>query len=157
MNRREFTTSLVALAAAPLIPLPTAVAASRQMAIPAGTYAWAQLIARAQNKCSPEILARQLHIAPDAAKQLFNEMLRDGVLRAPGMAGIAQATQPIDATGTTTSPLRPSLKKLRDLLATEDEGAAPLVKDDTSRLGCDMPQSEEDHNASAPQPVQESP
>ena len=158
MNRREFNTSLAAVAAAPFLPLPAA-AASRPAALPAGTYAWAKLIARAQNKCSPAMLARHLRIAPDAAGQVFNELLHDGVLRAPGVTGSAQASQPIDTTGISGKPVQRSLSKLRELMPIEEQrdDAAPLVKDDPTCLGCDSIQSEEDPHASTPQSVQSSP
>ncbi len=158
MNRREFNTSLAAVAAAPFLPLPGA-AASRSAVVPAGTYAWAQLIVRAQNKCSPAMLAQHLRIAPDTAHHLFNDLLRDGVLRAPGATGIAKAALPIDATGNAAPPLRRSLAKLRDLIPQEEHNhdARPLVKDDPTCLVCDNTQPEEASHASTPQSVQSSP
>ena len=156
MNRREFNTSLAALAATPALPFGvTAATASQSAAVPAGTYAWAELIARAQTRCSPAMLARQLHLSQDVAQQLFNEMLRDGVLRAPGAAGIAEAAKPINATGTTSNPLA----KLRRLLPSQESriDAAPLVKDDPLPLECEKTSPEEDHHACQTQPVQSVP
>jgi len=156
MNRREFTASLAALAATPALPMVISAAAAPQSAtVPAGTYAWAQLIARAQNRCSPAMLARHLRLPTDAATALFNEMVRDGVLRAPGIAGVAQAAQPINATGTRAKPLR----KLRDLIRpdTQSDKAPPLVKDADLPLECDETALKEDHDARETQSVQSRP
>lgn len=163
MNRREFTASLAALATAPLIPIPALAATSTPAVVPAGTYAWAQIIARAQNICSPELLARQLHLTPDVAQVLFNDMLRDGVLRAPGITGIARAAKPIDATGHAQSLTKRITSKLRDLAEAGTnreeprDGMAPLVKTDDPSLGCDEPQIEDASHASPNKPFQESP
>ena len=139
----------------------TAAVAPKTAAVPAGTYAWAQLIARAQNRCSPAMLARQLRLEPQAAQQLFADMLRDGVLRAPTGAGVAQATQPINATGHHTPSLRQSLTKLRDTLLSEEPPAGargastPLAKSEEPRLGC-IGDKKEDADASPDQSVQKS-
>ncbi len=156
MNRREFTASLAALATTPVLPIGVSAAAVPQSAVvPAGTYAWAQLIARAQNRCSPTMLVRHLRLSEDAAQQLFNEMLRDGVLRAPGAAGVAQAVQPINATGSSETNI---LSKLRNTLPAEDQmdAASPMVKDDTAGLGCPETTAENQTDASETEPLQES-
>lgn len=157
MNRREFTASLAALAATPTLPIGVSAAAAPKSAfVPAGTYAWAQLIARAQTRCDPAMLARQLRLTDGAAEQLFNEMIRDGVLRMPGGAGMAQAVQPINATGT---PAQRKLSKLRRILPSEEQRdeAPPLVKDDTSGLVCAETPAEDQIDASETKRLQESP
>ncbi len=157
MNRRQFTALLAALPLTKVLPTTlSAAAAPQSAAVPAGTYAWAQLIARAQNRCSPAMLARQLHLSPDAAQHLYGQMLRDGVLRAPGALGMARATQPIDATG--TAP-RHSFDRLRRMLRTvaPDEDTPPLAKDDDPRLGCADTRTEDTADASPDEPFQESP
>lgn len=163
MNRREFTASLAALAAAPLLPLQALAAGQAPTVVPTGAYAWAQLIARAQNTCSPDMLTRQLHVAPDAAQAMFNDMLRDGVLRTPGATGIARAVKPIDATGTSRCLSKRITSKLRDLAEErsleeeERDDAHPLVKADDPRLGCDKTQTKDTDHASPNQHLQESP
>lgn len=157
MNRRQFTALLAALPVTKLLPTTlTAAVAPQSPAVPAGTYAWAQLIARAQNRCSPAMLARQLHLGTDAAQHLYDQMLRDGVLRAPGAAGVARAAQPIDATGTAPRDL---LSRLRRWMPSEEQGdeASALVKDAEPCLGCTEPQTEENPDASPDEPLQESP
>lgn len=100
------------------------------------------------------MLARHLRLDATAAQQLFDEMLRDGVLRAPGAAGIAHAAQPINTNAIPSS--RPPLAKLRDLLPNEEP--APLAKDAEPCLGCaQLPAEEETQDASPDKPVQESP
>tara|TARA_R110002094_G_scaffold60570_4_gene71218 strand:- start:639 stop:1142 length:504 start_codon:yes stop_codon:yes gene_type:complete len=161
MNRREFTTSMAALAAAPALPLPAA--APRTAAqIPTGTYAWGQLIARAQNTCNPAMLARHLRLDADVAHALFDTMLRDGVLRAPDIAGLARAAQPLDPTGTGLRPGGLLRRKAKTLIADiqdreeRSDDPDPLVNDNSKGLGCDQP-TKEAADARTDQPVQESP
>lgn len=159
MNRRQFTASLAALVATPALPLSATAARTAPMAVPPGTYAWAQLIARAQNGCSPAMLANHLRLSAPVADQLFRDMVRDGVLRAPGMAGVARAANPIELPGTTRNTARQLLDKTRDALNRLDDKTdpAPLVKEAPARLGCADPAPEEDANASPDQPLQEGP
>ncbi len=159
MNRREFTTSIAALAATPALPFGafTPATAAPAAALPPGAYAWAQLIARAQNKCSPATLARHLHVDINTATQLFDTMVRDGVLRAPGAVGIAQATNPIDASGIRAPRLTARVRAhLKDALNPPPE-TAPLVKADDPALGCGDSIAEDDPDARTDKPVQESP
>ena len=159
MNRREFTASLAALAAAPALPF-AASAAAPAASLPPGAYAWAQLIARAQTKCSPAMLARHLSLDPAQAETLFGQMVRDNVLRAPGAAGTAQAVQPINATGHPQGLTRKVTQHLRAQLD-HSASAAPLVKDEPLGLGCPDPsedtQPEETCHARPNQPLQGSP
>lgn len=159
MNRREFTASLAALAAAPALPF-AAPAVATTAPIPAGAYAWAQLIARAQAKCTPAMLARHLSLDPAQAQTLFAQMIRDNVLRAPGLAGSAQAVQPINATGQTQSLTRKLTRNLRKQLDTADR-PAPLVKDEPPRIGCPSDtadtQAEETPHARPNEPLQKGP
>ncbi|MFK7834617.1 MAG: hypothetical protein AB8B60_00220 [Sulfitobacter sp.] len=160
MNRRQFNLSLAAGAAAFSAPLGvTAAVAPQTASVPAGTYAWAQLIARTQNRCSPAMLMRHLRLSPDAATALFNEMIRDGVLRAPGAAGMARAVQPINATGAKAPTLRETVAKLRDRFVHEPQNDAvpPLVKSDEPSLGCAEHQTEDETDASTQEPVQTGP
>ena len=136
MNRREFTTSLAALATTPALPFP--MAAPRAAAqFPPGAYAWGRLIARAQNNCSPATLARHLQLGNDAAHALFNRMLADGVLQAPNIAGVARAAQPIDAAGSRHQlgdHLRRKAKTLLEAPLEQEErsdDAGPLVNHDS--------------------------
>lgn len=157
MNRREFTASLAAMVAAPALPLPARTAAPA--AIPPGAYGWAQLIARAQNRCDPAMLARQLHLSADAAQSLFNQMLRDGVLRAPGLAGVAQAAKPLQVPGASAPTLTERMSKLHDLISEGEPDAhePPLAKDPEQCLGCPDTESEDQAHASETQSIQKSP
>lgn len=166
MNRREFTTRFSALATVPFLPFPvsaTAMAAP-SAPVPAGAYAWAKLIAQAQNRCAPGMLARQLHLAPEAAEQLFAKLIHDGVLRAPGAAGIARAAAPIDGSGTASGLNRQLADSLRIMLdravpaeAPDDDDTNPLVKDTPACLGCANTPTEDAANASPNEYVQDRP
>ncbi|NNK16509.1 MAG: hypothetical protein HKP51_06360 [Sulfitobacter sp.] len=160
MNRRQFTATLAALPVTNLLPLPlTAASAPQSVSVPAGTYAWARLIARAQNRCTPAMLARHLRLDPATAGQLFDEMIRDGVLRVPGPAGIAKAVQPMNPTGRPMPSLSESVSKLGDLFPGEEpvDQPTPLVKDAEPCLGCGNLSAEDHADAGQTQSIQESP
>lgn len=159
MNRRQFTASLAALAAVPALPFQALAARAAPVAVPPGAYAWAQLIARAQNGCSPAMLAQQLNLSGAAANQLFRDMVADGVLRAPGAAGVARAVNPIDIPGAPRSISTRIADKTRDTLKRMAEQAdkPPLVKDTPTCLECADTAPEENAHASPDQSVQESP
>jgi hypothetical protein len=159
MNRRQFTASLAALAATPILPFGaiTPAAAAPVAAFPPGAYAWAPLVARAQNKCSPATLAQHLHLDANAATQLFNTMVRDGVLRAPGAVGIAQAANPIDASGTRAPSFFTKMNSHLEQALKPQTEIAPLVKAEDPALGCGDSIAKDDPDARTDQPVQESP
>lgn len=148
---------MAALAGTAALPLPAIGAAARAApaAIPPTAYAWAHLIVRAQNKASPATLARHLRLGPDAASALFDRLVADGVLRAPGAAGIARAVSPIDISAKPPTPARAAVRKLADALSRSD----PLVKAEDIGVGCgNQNDSREDQaNESADQPPEESP
>jgi hypothetical protein len=158
MNRREFTASLAALAVTPALPLGTisSAAAAPVITFPPGSYAWAELIARAQNKCSPALLARHLKLDATTAEKLFETMIHDGVLRTPSLAGVAQATDPIGTKGVRAQKLVNKMRR-HYLHATETHsGSSPLVKADDPALGCDQTSIKDDPNARTDQSIQES-
>ncbi|WP_299414196.1 hypothetical protein [uncultured Sulfitobacter sp.] len=157
MNRRQFTASLGALAGAAALPFPALRAATAAApAVPPTAYAWAHLIVRAQAKASPAMLARQLGLSPEVAQSLFDTLIRDGVLRAPGAAGIAQAAHPLHSTGHTATAPQALRKRMQNLME-RAKSSRPLVKDDTLDVGCSKTVQEKDHDASTPEYIQESP
>ena len=158
MSRRQFTASLGALSGAAALPttvLP--VTASALPAVPAATYSWAKLIVRAQAKADPAMLARHLKLTPDAARNLFQTLIRDGVLRAPSAVGVAKAAQPLQSSGKTlraTPKLQREVKAAWDYINDADEA---LVNQESPALGCDDTQDKDHPDACTDQPVQESP
>lgn len=131
MNRRQFTASLAALFAAPALPALPRAAVAAPAAVPPGAYAWAQLIARSQNRCSPAMLAKSLNLRPEVAGALFRDMVVDGVLRAPGASDVVQATQPFDTTGLKNRIATKARDAARKVLHGEDRRDEPtaLVKE----------------------------
>ena len=163
MNRRQFTASLAALAATPALPLAARMPAAAAPAIPPGAYAWAELIAKAQNKCSPDMLAKILHLKPEVAKVLFKDMVVDGVLQAPGTSGIAKPAKPFDTMGFQDNAAQKLKSKAKDtlerVLQSEEQSdeARPLVNPDQPGLGCEGTQPKDQTYASPYQSAQESP
>lgn len=126
-------------------------------AVPPTAYAWAHLIVRAQAKADPAMLARQLKLSPDVAQTLFDTLIRDGVLRAPGAAGVAQAVQPLQTTGHRATAPRAIQKRIEGAWETLGEGDGPLVKEDDPALECRETPNKDARDASTPEPLQESP
>lgn len=162
MNRRQFNASLAALAGAasqPFMTARTAMAARAALpAVPPTTYAWAHLIVRAQNNASPAMLARHLNLDKAVADQLFGQLIQDGVLRAPGVAGVARAVAPLDPTGgsSTGSTLRKRLTEAWDALGTKDT-ETPLANQEDTALVCAQTVQEDATDARTEEPVQGSP
>lgn len=154
MNRRQFTASL-GVAALPFPAFSTVAACAP--AVPASTYAWAQLIVRAQSKVDPAMLARMLRLSPDVATELFSSLVRNGVLRAPCAAGIAQAVRPIQATGRSAAPSNALRRTLANTWEHIAQDAKPLVNDIDPALGCRETTQEETPHAGTSEPLQESP
>lgn len=156
MNRRQFNVSLGALGSSAMLP----VTAAQSAAVPAvspSTYKWAQLIVRAQEKADPAMLARLLRLSPEMAQGLFDKLIRDGALRARGAAGIMQAMQPVQIKGHSTTSTPAARCKLRAAWNNMTEDAQPLVNRDNPALGCGNTPEKETPDASAAEPLQESP
>lgn len=119
MNRREFTASLAALVAAPALPLPAATRAAAP-ALPPATYLWADLIARSRGSVDAGFLARRLGLTSDMAHSVMDQLITDGVLKTPGLTGLAKASNPIrfDARPTTkmARSLESAKRKFRDVV-----------------------------------------
>ena len=94
MNRRDFTKSLAALGLAPALPAMPAAAAATAPAYTPYMYGLGAHMARSTGKCSPEMLMHKLRLAPEAARAMQNQLVRSGILSAPGAAGLAAAAQP---------------------------------------------------------------
>lgn len=163
MNRRQFTASLGALsgtAALPLAPAQAAVPAAAALAAPPKVYLWAQLIARAQANTSPAMLARLLWLSPEVAQSVFDNLVRDGVLRTPAVTGIAQAVQPVQATGhsvTTPQAIRTRMEKLMEQAKQIQQEPQPLVKADAQALEYGETAELDQADACPCEPLQESP
>lgn len=131
MNRREFTKGLAALGVAPALPLPSlANAAPVAEMAKDSMYFWAQFITRVHNKCSPAMLTRLLKLDPSHASDLYDEMLRDGVIGPADAFGISKATDPIyqefAKVGTNKAKQLTLKRKTRSVeLPTDDETVDP--------------------------------
>lgn len=162
MNRREFNTSMAAFATAPLVPVgaPISIVGAPAAALAPSLYAWAELIARAQNHCSPVTLARHLKLDDPAATQLFEKLIAEGVLHNSSALGMAQAARPIEATGRLTTGVAEKLRSTLDIILHQDNSDhknAPLVKAHGPELGCDTLIAEETQNARTDEPFQNCP
>ncbi|MFC6585556.1 hypothetical protein [Sulfitobacter aestuariivivens] len=117
------------------------------------------MIARAQATCSPAMLARHLHLSIDEATQLFGKMVRDGVLRAPGVAGVARAVHPLPGSGIKPAATRKATTRLGDWVRTEmqPEGSPPMVNSDDAGLGCGDADQQDDTDAREDQPPEDIP
>ncbi|QUJ76446.1 hypothetical protein KDD17_16435 [Sulfitobacter albidus] len=152
MRRRSFLAGLGALAGSALVPFARVRAAAvAAPAIPPTARAWATLIVRAQGRSSPAMLARHLGLTPAQANALFSSLLREGVVQAPGAAGIARATAPLQTTGRTAT----RAAALRARLARAATATQALVKD-APVAQSPVEQDEDQTHAGTDQPLQES-
>lgn len=134
MDRRTFNTSLLGGAVAASFPV-TGSAAIAARSTQSGMYAWAVAIARAQNRASPAMLARQLGISQAAAAELYGAMIANGVVKAPLFGGMARAADPLFKGGQlkvveaklsqSSSARLKDMKRAFDRLAEEPEEEAP--------------------------------
>ena len=98
MNRREFNTSLGALGVAAAVP----VSVAAKVALPEVSpmlYQWGAALARAQNRASPQILARQLGLSAEQGVVLYSRLMQRGTIGAANAAGLSRAIDPLFAGG----------------------------------------------------------
>lgn len=88
-NRRGVLQGLLAVGAAPLMPV--SAAASAPVAHTRMQFIWATLYAHMNNACSPAQIIRALGVSPNVADSLYAELLRKGVLEVPLTGGVARA------------------------------------------------------------------
>ncbi len=94
MNRRQFTQSLAALAAAPTLPAGALAKAAPAVHLSQPPYCWAAFIARVHDKASPAMFKRQLGLSDDMAQNVFDTLLRERVITRPNAMGISQTVTP---------------------------------------------------------------
>lgn len=98
MNRRDFTRGLLALGAAPALPMQAALAAPG-VAAPAATashmYFMGWYTARMNNTCSPEMLVSKLNVDPRVAQEIFGKLIRNNTVSAPNALGISTTVDPL--------------------------------------------------------------
>lgn len=143
MNRRQFTASLGAALAAPLVPTPVLSRVATPAALPAGSYMWADFIARARGHVDAGFLSRRLDLTPAQANAVMGELAQKGVIQPAGLSGVAQATNPFryptNANGGLARKLlegaprkTPDPIKAADLASRESNSPPEQVEDNTS-------------------------
>ncbi|HHI71898.1 MAG TPA: GNAT family N-acetyltransferase [Rhodobacteraceae bacterium] len=86
MNRRQFTTRLAALFAAPALPASAvSAAASAPVAAPValstGASSWASYLMAMHKTCTPTMLKSVLNVSEDMAQTLHSRMVSDGIIQ----------------------------------------------------------------------------
>jgi hypothetical protein len=128
MNRREFTASLAAAIAAPALPLSAmAPASAAPVALPSGTYLWAEFIAKARGHVDAGFLARRLQLSPMQAAQVMQDLVSNGAVRSAGLTGMAEATKPFRFP---TQTSRSASAQLLDKLQETAEPTSPIDNPD---------------------------
>lgn len=82
MNRRQFTSRLAALFAAPALPANALAAATAAppIAISTGATSWANYLMAMHDTCTPTMLKSVLNINADSASAIHSQMVKNGVL-----------------------------------------------------------------------------
>ena len=122
MNRRFFLSALSAVTVAPALPTLAAPVAPHHMKV-------ASIIARAHNRCTPEMLVRHLKVTPDVASGIQAQLLRQGIITAP-VSGVSLATNPTNSHCIPNEAIKPNnllqkAAKLREKLAELEAEVAP--------------------------------
>ena len=120
MNRRQFTFSLGALTAAPLIP--TLASASSAPVAMSGTaariYPWAAQFTRVNGQASAAKLAQVFKLSPEVAAEVSAQLVSKGIVT-PAAGGALQAVRPVNwkalYSGNTSAPAQ-VVSKLKDKL-----------------------------------------
>ena len=168
MNRRQFTQRLAAVAATPM--LPTGIASAATVAPVTTTasagqpYIWASLIARIHDKASVQMFKRQLSLTDDAATQVYNSLMSDGVISAPNAQGVSHAMNPFKrnfASSIGSTPQSSFKQKINDgldrILDDDQLEESTKPRDDSEPVNPDSPkcQNESDlHENSAQCPAE---
>ncbi len=155
MNRRQFTASLGALSAAPLLPALPVAAASAPVLSPSAAriYPWAAQYARVHGQASAATLASVFKIAPQAAAEVSAQLLAKGVVTSSA-GGALRAVQPVDWSSLRTLPRpQPQLaQKLKDGLDKLNEFSSDNtpVTEATGSESEPMPEDQSSDSAESP-------
>ena len=105
MNRRQFTQRLAALAATPALPASLATAATSATPTAAASagqpHLWAAFVARVHDKASVQMFKRQLSLTDEVATQVYDTLLKDGIISMPNAQGVSHAMNPFKRNFTT--------------------------------------------------------
>jgi hypothetical protein len=147
MNRRQFTASLAALAAAPA--LPAKALASVSAAIPNPARFWAIYMSHLHGTCPPAVLAKVTGVSPSIARGYLSRLVAEGVLtptKVVARAVTAKVAQPMGKSKAASARLKKFLhKEILDKDAKTDCDS-PSVNHNQAELGHDEP----NHIAEAP-------
>lgn len=92
---------------------------------------WAALIARAQNKASPELIQSWLRVDPHQAQEVMQQLVTRGITRNP-VAGVASAAKPMYEAGKAPGAFggpKDLAKKALDYLAEDQTERPPTAPD----------------------------
>lgn len=80
MNRRQFTTGLTAIAAAPALPLKALATAPAATAIPNSARFWAIYMSQLNGTCSAKTLSTMTGLDMTAAQGYLSRMVNEGII-----------------------------------------------------------------------------
>lgn len=96
MKRRDFNFGLLAAGTAPLVKVPLAAKAA-PAAVAANftpfAYASAAQFARLSGSCSVKLLIERFGMSPDVAQVINRRLIKQGIIGAPNLLGVSEATQ----------------------------------------------------------------
>ena len=89
LNRRRFLQGLTAAGFAPALPAMPVAAAPAAAAHSSIQYTWACYYAQMNNACSVSQITSALGVRPEVAQGLFDRMVTQNVITAPGFSGLS--------------------------------------------------------------------
>jgi hypothetical protein len=93
MNRRQFTTTLTALAAAPAMPLKALTAAPAATAIPNSARFWAIYMSHLHGTCSAKTLSTMTGLDASVTQGYLSRMVSEGIIKPTRMASTIAEVQ----------------------------------------------------------------
>jgi DNA-binding Lrp family transcriptional regulator len=98
------------------------------------------MIARARGTVDAGFLARRLRLSPEMAQTLMRQMVSDGVIKAPGLGGLAKAVKPFELDVVASHPVKATSLDIKSKL---QDAAQKLDEMSEESHGEDLPEETE--------------
>ncbi len=154
MNRRQFTASLGALAAAPALPVKTLAGVPAAGVIPNTARFWAIYMSHLHGVCTPEALAKISGVTLNTAKGYLNAMISDGVITT------TRITAAVPKAAHKPSGLKKRLEKFKTDRPVQQTSVSEKIletEDDSPPVNQDAAELQDETDIAAPKTIPQNP